>query len=79
MKCCDLFLIISFVFNVDDSGLVKSLISLTTMLFFHELDADNSDHPVGVSDVCDGADDNEACQTWTWLTLILLQGWKEAK
>lgn len=34
-------------------------------LFFCELDAGNSDQPVGVSKVCDGADDNEACQTWT--------------
>lgn len=38
---------------------------LKMMLFFCELDADNSDQPVGVSKVCDGADDNEACQTWT--------------
>lgn len=41
------------------------IILLLLLLFSGKFDADNSDQPVGVSKVCDGADDNEACQTWT--------------
>lgn len=43
--------------------IVNVELKMMLLLFFCKLDADNSDQPVGVSEVCDGADDNEACQT----------------
>lgn len=48
-----------------DFIVIAELKIMLLLLFSCEFDADNSDQPVGVFKVCDGADDNEACQTWT--------------